>query len=249
MIHNNKEVLKYWNNKNVESMYDKFLVDAEIKLIKSNIPRCSKILDAGCGEGEGTLEYARIEGCTVEAVDFSETRLRKAKLILKDYKNVSLRKIDFLADYNLDSDFDIIISKRFLINLMEWKLQKKVIVDLVNHLKPGGMFLMLEGYKEGVDELNKFRNKFNLPDIPVKWHNLFLQDAKINEIISEKCLKLVNEFGLGDYFLLTRGIRPYFDKKLDWDVEFNKFAKDVGLQNVLGFNTRFSRLKLWVLSK
>ena len=30
MIHNNKEVLEYWDKKNIESMYDKFLINLEI---------------------------------------------------------------------------------------------------------------------------------------------------------------------------------------------------------------------------
>jgi len=249
MVHNNREVLNYWNKKEVESMYDKFLVGAEISLIKSKIPAGSKILDAGCGEGEGTLAYSKIKGCVVEAVDFSETRLGKAKDTLKGRKNVKLKKVDFLSGYDLGSDFDVIVSQRFIINLMEWKLQKKVIIDLMSHLKPGGIFLMLEGYKEGVDELNKFRGIFKLPYIPVKWHNLFLEDKKMRRLILEKRFKLIDELGLGEYFLLTRGIRPYFDKKLNWDVEFNNLAKSALLKDMLRLNTRFSRLKLWVLSK
>lgn len=249
MISNNKKILDYWNKKEVESMYDKHLINAEIKLIKSNIPKSSKILDAGCGEGEGTYEYSNIEGCLIEAVDFSEMRLKKAKKKLKKHHNVTFKKIDFLSSYSLDKDFDIIISQRFIINLIEWELQKKVIIDLMNHLKPGGLFLMLEGYKEGVDDLNRFRNLFNLPDIPIKWHNLFLEDDKILNLLSEEGFKLISEYGLGEYFLLTRGIRPYFDTELDWNVDFNKIASNINLKDMLNFNSRFSRLKLWVLSK
>ena len=53
-IHNEKGVLEYWNRDDVESMYDKNLLKLEIQLIKQRLTKNSKILDAGCGEGEGS---------------------------------------------------------------------------------------------------------------------------------------------------------------------------------------------------
>jgi ubiquinone/menaquinone biosynthesis C-methylase UbiE len=249
MVHNSKEVLEYWNQDNVESMYDKHLINAEIALIKSKIEEGSKILDAGCGEGEGTVEYSTVKGVSIQAVDFSDTRLKKASERLNNATNVSFKKVDFLGTYNLDTDFDLVISQRFLINLMEWDLQKKVISDLMSRLKPGGKFLMLEGYEDGVNELNDLRQLFGLPAIPVKWHNLFLKDDLIKNLIDEKQYRLTGEFGLGVYFLLTRGIRPYFDKTLEWDVPFNKIAAGSELSKLININTKLSRLKLWIISK
>jgi len=140
MVHNNKEVLEYWNKPEVESMYDKYLINAEIDLICSKITEGSKILDAGCGEGEGALVYSQIKNTIVHAADFSETRLLKAKERLSHLSNIKLFQIDFLSDYKIDDDYDFIVSQRFLINLMEWELQKKVILDLTKHLKKGGKF-------------------------------------------------------------------------------------------------------------
>jgi ubiquinone/menaquinone biosynthesis C-methylase UbiE len=249
MIHNNDEVLSYWQQENVESMYDKYLLNAEIDLIKTNILPNSKILDAGCGEGEGTLHYSKIPGVTIHATDFSDTRLKKAKENLKGVSNVILKKIDFLGEYELDDDYDIIITQRFLINLMEFDLQKKVIINLMNRLKENGQFLMLEGSKDGVDELNAFRKIFSLDPIPIKWHNLFFKNSELENFLNLEGFKIIDEIGLGDYFLLTRGIRPVFDKKLDWNVNYNRIASTVDLKEVLKLNTRFSRLMLWVITK
>lgn len=249
MVHNNKEVLEYWNKSEVESMYDKNLINAEIALICSKITQGSKILDAGCGEGEGTFEYAHITDCTVHGVDFSETRLIKAKERLTQLPNVTLQQVDFLSNYVLDTDFDYIIAQRFLINLMEWDLQKKVILDLVSHLKPGGKFLMFEGSQDGVDELNAFRSLYNLPAIDVKWHNLFFKNELMNQLLQENNLKLVETDGLGEYFLLTRGIRPSLDSNLDWDTQFNQVSASSEVKNALRLKDKFSRLKLWVIEK
>jgi ubiquinone/menaquinone biosynthesis C-methylase UbiE len=249
MIHNQDEVLAYWNNQEVESMYDKHLLNAEIKLIQSRIPEGAKILDAGCGEGEGTLTYSSIPNTLIHAVDFSATRLEKARERLIDRKNVTLEQVDFLDVYNLDRDFDIVVSQRFLINLMEWLLQQKVLLDLMSKLKKGGRLLMLEGSRQGVDSLNEFRAAWCLDPIPVKWHNLFFDDYVLIDFMTEHGYELVDEAGLGTYFLLTRGVRPALDTTLNWDCEFNRLAASESTSRLLDLGARFSRLKLWVFQK
>src|SRR5215469_1487659 len=87
-------VLQHWNDQHVESMYDKHLLNAEIELIRERITPHSKILDAGCGEGEGSLAYSSVPGSKVHAVDFSETRLALAKQRLAGRENVLLRRLD-----------------------------------------------------------------------------------------------------------------------------------------------------------
>lgn len=243
------KIVKYWDKNDVESMYDKNLLNAEIDLIKKHIPIKAKILDAGCGEGEGTFVYSSIKGVLVHAVDFSETRLRKASSILKERKNVTLKKVDFLGEYSLDNDYDIIISQRFLINIMKWDLQKKVLLDLMELLKKGGKLLILEGSIKGMDSLNEFRAIYGLEPIPIKWHNLFLDDDQLIEFMSQNGYKLLKEEGMGIFFLLTRGVRPIIDKVLNWDHEFNRISASPQVNGLLGLGSRFSRLKLWVFQK
>ncbi len=249
MAHNNKQVLEYWDKDSVESMYDKFLLNAEIDLIKKFISPNTKLLDAGCGEGEATLVYSDLPGVMIHAVDFSETRLKKALERLKSCGNVMLKKVDFLDHYVLDNDYDVIVSQRFLINLREWDTQKKVILDLMAMLKPGGRFLMLEGSKQGTASLNEFRVAWGLEPIPVKWHNLFFDDEVLLNFMQKEGYCLIEQIGLGTYFLLTRGIRPVLDRDLNWNCEFNRLAAMNKMENLLGLGTKFSRLKLWVFQK
>jgi len=242
-------LLEFWNREDIESMYDKHLLNAEIELVKQRIFPNTKLLEAGCGEGECTLVYSGIAGVLIHAADFSETRLRKAAERLRGRGNVVLKKIDFLAEYRLDEDYDIIVSQRFLINLMEWRLQCKVLLELGARLKRGGRFILLEGSKQGVESLNEFRTAWGLAPIPVKWHNLFFADHELVEFMQQAGFRLSEHCGLGTYFLLTRGIRPIFDKEVNWDCEFNRLAAAGKMEQLLGFDTRFSRLKLWVFQK
>jgi SAM-dependent methyltransferase len=249
MIHNQQEVLEYWNNSEVESMYDKHLLHAEIELLRRQIPEGAKILDAGCGEGEGTLAYSSVPGTLTHAVDFSETRLQKARERLRGRPNVIFKQVDFLGSYELDSDYDIVVSQRFLINLMEWSLQQKVILDLTSMLKPNGRLLMLEGSRQGVDSLNEFRAALGLKPIEIKWHNLFFDDQILVDFMRQNGYELTGEGGLGAYFLLTRGIKPTLTETLNWDCEFNRLAAASRTEELLRLGSRFSRLKLWIFQK
>lgn len=243
------QVLSHWENDKVESMYDKHLLQAEIQLIRKKIPEGSKILDAGCGEGEGTLAYATIPGVKIHAVDFSETRLQKARERLRDHKNVEFKKIDFVGEYKLDDDYDVIICQRFLINITDWKIQKEILLDLMKLLREGGKLIMLEGYLQGVNALNQIRSQWGLPGIPIQWHNLFFDDEKLLPFMKQHGFTLVEEDGLGTYFLLTRGIRPTLQTDLNWKSKFNQVAATDAVANLLGFKDQFSRLKLWLFQK
>lgn len=249
IVHHQEQILEYWNNDDVESMYDKNLLQAEIELIAPRIPPGAKILDAGCGEGEGTLAYSSIPGTVVHAADFSDTRLRKAAGRLQGRKNVFLKHVDFLGTHDLDADYDVVLSQRFLINLMEWTLQQKVLLDLMSMLKPGGKLLLLEGSQQGVDSLNAFRTAWRLEPIPVKWHNLFFDDRVLRDFMQRHGYPLIEQDGLGAYFLLTRGVRPALDDTLDWDCEFNRLASAKRTAQLLAFALEFSRLKLWVFQR
>lgn len=245
----NDGVLQHWEKDEVESMYDKHCLNAEIELIKQHIPENAKILDAGCGEGEGTFVYSAINGTVVHGADFSEKRLEKASKLLKERNNVTLKKVDFLGEYSLDNDYDIVVTQRFLINLMEFDLQKKVLLDLMGMLKKNGKLLILEGSKTGVDSLNDFRAIFGLEPINVRWHNLFFDDEQLVEFMDQNGFKLLKEDGLGAYFMLTRGIRPIFDKDLNWDSDFNRFSADPKTGELLGLGSKLSRLKFWMFQK
>jgi len=230
-------------------MYDKHLLRAEIELLRKHIPEGSKILDAGCGEAEGTLVYSFIPRTILHAVDFSETRLQKARERLAGRENVTCKQVDFLGNYELDHDYDVVVSQRFLINLMEWEKQQQVLLDLISLLKPRGQLLLLEGSQQGVDSLNQFRAALGLEPVPVKWHNLFFDDRALVDFMSSHRYRLVNEDGLGTYFLLTRGIRPVFEQSLNWDSDFNRMAAAERTNELLRLGTKFSRLKLWIFQK
>jgi len=247
---NSDEILKYWNDSCVESMYDKRLLMLEVEAIRGELSPNAEVLDVGCGEGEGTYVYAKIPDISIKAVDFSDTRLAKAKERLSGQHNVQFSKLDITKDLvNHQGAYDYIITQRCLINITDWEMQKEVLTNLSSKLKAGGRLLLLEGCQEGVDELNAIRASFDLEPITVKWHNLFFNEEKLLQFAKDSGLALVKKKGFGAYFLLTRGIKPYFDSNNEWDCQFNTLSAGNDVAQLLGPDTRFSRLVFWVFEK
>ena len=108
-----------------------------------------------------------------------------------------------------------------------------MIAKLLSCLKPKGKLILCEGSQQGARKLDDFRAKFKLAPISVRWHNVFLDDQKLTRL----GFKLIG--GFGGYFLLTRGVRPYFDQDLNWNCRFNRLAAKINLPH------DFSRLKIW----
>lgn len=246
--------LDYWNREDVDSHYDKNIVQQEVRLIKQYLYPFLKVLEVGCGEGEKTMEYSMINNIDIHSIDFSDTRLRRAAKRVGRKSNVRFKRVnmidkDQINSMILDNCYDVVISERFLINILDWNKQIEVISSLKNKLVNDGLLLMIEGSEDGVKELNAFRKLFGLQEIPIRSHNLFLRDKEFAIMMTKSGWKLESIQGLGEYHLLTRGLRPVFDKELNWDSDFNKVAASRGMKEILKLGEKFSRLKFWVWRK
>ena len=240
----------YWDREDVESMYDKLLLAAEIALISARIPEGSRVLDAGCGEGEGTLAYAAIPGVVIDALDFSRTRTRKAAERLVVSKNVRIFCRDLRDPSAIQHDYDVIVSQRCLINLLNPDEQDAVLDRFLTHLSQGGRLILLEGSQTGAAELDAVRAGFGLPPIPIPWHNRFLDDLALWKHMDAQGASLLECTGLGEYYVLTRGIRPALEAgPWAWDCPFNQMAASRPLAGTLKLGARGSRTRLWVFQK
>lgn len=209
-------------------MPDKYAVELEVRAIKKQLGP-GTLLDVGCGEGENTVKFTQIKGIAVTGIDYAINRINLAR---KTCPKATFIHAD-ITKKQLKEKYDYIVSQRFLINLPNWKSQKSVIKKLIGHLKPEGKLILCEGSLQGVKKLNQFRAKFKLEPIPIRWHNTFIDDNNLQTMV----FKLID--GFGGFYLLTRGVRPFFDSFLNWDSRFNRLAKNVSL------SSDYSRIKVW----
>ena len=98
------------------------------------------------------------------------------------------------------------LTERCVINLTSAELQIKAIDNIHAALVQGGIYLMLECTKQGLDRINLCRAQIGLPLIAMPWHNLYLdEDAILPAIASGFELKEVNHFA-STYYLISRTI-------------------------------------------
>ena len=148
--------------------------EIELDLISSvaNVPR---ILDLGCGNGYTALSLAsQFDLKRIVGVDFSETMIDGARVLLKEDFSDSIRVepefvcanvFDFIAQVK-PGEFDLIVTERLVVNLPNAASQARLINESLDRLGIGGRLLMVEGSAQGFAVLNQIRAKCGLPVIP-----------------------------------------------------------------------------------
>jgi SAM-dependent methyltransferase len=115
-------------------------------------------------------------------------------------------------------------------------------------VKPGGTLLVSEATVQGWRKLNKFRQEWGLPDIPMPPFNRYIdEDQLVEELPSDlRLLRIVNF--ASSYYVGTRVLKPLLSKALggavnpaDPEMEWNRWfsllppAGDYGTQKLFIF--------------
>src|SRR4030095_5188871 len=234
-LKNNIKIKNFWekraleNAKKIKSDMGNTLDDVnlrklEIKAIMKYISNNQKVLDVGCGNGYSTINFASSKKISIDGVDYSKQMILNARKLLSYKRNKIKGKINFfqrdiLNDNLGEEKYDVIITERCLINLGTWDKQKQALMNLHRYLKNGGRLLMLEGFKDNLEQINKIRLKYKLKPINIVWHNLFFEKMKFETFV-KKYFKIehIDNFG-STYMLLTRtlfhALKNNFDKDID----------------------------------
>ena len=124
------------------------------KLIQSNVPTGSSLLDLGCGTGKHDFEFAQL-GYKVTGVDLSDQMIAVAASKLSvDYKT-NADSLDFVSgdirSIRLNKKFDAVVS---LFHVMCYQTSnadlKQAFKTAANHLSTGGIFVFDFWYGPGV---------------------------------------------------------------------------------------------------
>lgn len=214
-----ENIKRYWEKKARTHKFnprattnDFWLRKVEIKAIKKKLEKIKNkknILDIGCGDGFGTILLANhFPKSYFLGGDYSQEMIKNAHLLAKKMKVKLGKRIDFkildVTNLNLKRGFDVVISDRCLINLPNRILQKKAIKQIYNSLRKGGYYIMVENFIEGHNAMNKLRKKIGLKKIPLRWHNLFLDEKFLTFFVS-KYFKIMSKENISSlYYLITR---------------------------------------------
>jgi len=150
------------------------------------VPEGGSVLDVGCGDGYTTLAVAQsLPRLRFLGVDYSANMIENARRHLTTLSNEVQGRLAFKVGdaTNLEAacgeeQFDVVTTDRCLINLTSFDSQAQAIAQIAAHTKPGGYYIAIENFVEGQENLNAMRRSVGLPDIPIRWHNLFFTETQ-----------------------------------------------------------------------
>jgi ubiquinone/menaquinone biosynthesis C-methylase UbiE len=211
------------------------LRDLEISLASEYIRDRDVVLDAGCGLGVALRRHCQTRVIECYGLDYSENMVQAARSITKEKAPGFAIQFDCGSVAALpysDSKFDVVTTHRCLMALLDWELQKKAIMEIHRVLKPGGVYVMMEGTIDGLDRLNFFRRKFDLPEIDADGRDrLFTRKFVEADLLSfcKPSFELVRTQRFGMYYFITRILQPLLvaPESPRYDHPINEVAKTI----------------------
>lgn len=170
-----------------------------------------KILELGSGSGFlASILCSKIlkkSNYHYQGVDFSQQGINKANR--RKIKNCSFIQSDFLEFFvNNNEKFDIIITQRSIMAIMNNKDKKKLLNLIKNHMTKNSIGIFSEVTTQAFKKLQSLRKKLKLPPLAKIWHSHHLDEKFIPEIFSNS--KIIDYSST--YWLITRVIYPYFEE-------------------------------------
>ena len=209
------------------------LRDLEIAYALEFIRDGDAVLDVGCGPGVSLRAYAAARRIDAHGIDYAENmvrfaaeRTRTATPELKiDFRHASVVELPYA-----DGTCDVVTSSRCLMALLDWDLQQKALVEIRRVLKPGGMLVLMEGTFDGLERLNFYRRKFNLPEIEAGGRDRLFTLKFHEKQLLDFCApyyELVRTQRFGMYYFLTRIVQPLLvaPDQPRYDHKLNEVAK------------------------
>jgi ubiquinone/menaquinone biosynthesis C-methylase UbiE len=187
MVRDDRLVLEHYRREALEhdlspssTMLDQTTRELEVETVLSCIDHLHRagdadtLLEVGCGNGY-LLEILRerFPGMRLCGVDYSPDMVSLASS--RQLKECEVRREDVRSLSFLSASFDIVVSERCIINLLDESDQHQALRELHRVLKPGGHLVLIEAFTDGADNLNRARAELGLPENAIPPFNLWLE--------------------------------------------------------------------------
>ena len=169
---------------------DPYLQQAVEDAIVPLLPRDARVLDIGCGDGLSTLRFAPLVK-SVLGVDYIEGFVAAAR---ESARRAGVSNVSFMRGDVLDLAparaaaglVDVAVSIRCLINLNSWERQRQALDEIAACIRPGGLYLLSEGWSEGMDGLNQLRERAAMEPIRTVDYNLLMRRSDFEAHVADK---------------------------------------------------------------
>lgn len=249
-----KSVLDFWNDRaklsEMAGTNDITAKRLEMKTLAKYFSDGLLVAEFGCGNGLSAFELVKQFNIEIHAYDFSSEMIKQAKVLAKELgitKNIVFDVADITNPPEIKEKFDLIFTERMIINLPDWEAQLKAIKTMSNYLKIGGRLLLMENSQTGLDELNSYRAEVGLETINAPWHNLYLDDNKVNTASVPNCELVEVVPYSATYYFISRVVNAWQakqeGKEPSYDAPINSIA-----ENLPAIGTQ-AQGKIWIWQK
>jgi len=141
-----------------------------------------RILDLGCGNGHTLSHLSRkFPGHAYLGGEFTDELLDIARSQPSEHcEFVACDARDMGFD---DNSLDAVFTQRCLINILDEEDQLRSIREIARVLKPGGHYLMIECFNDGLENNNKARTECGLEALAPAHHNRYFDMDVLLEAI------------------------------------------------------------------
>lgn len=190
---------------NQQDMNQAYLEVQAILNAFSRLLEKTQVLEIGCANGYLTRKLAQFDGVdAVLGVDFILEFIKQAQV--NAHPKTTFQVGDVRQLRLPSNSFDVVVSKRCLINLILWSQQKQALLEIHRVLKPAGTLIMLEASRQGYKALNRARREAGLAPVLVSEHNLPIDLEHLKQL--DYKFRVVGGSILNTYYFITRILHP-----------------------------------------
>lgn len=207
------------------TMPDEIVIESEVAAILRFADKAAResgihrVLEVGCGNGHLAAEIDKAFGARFQyrGIDLTPEMiaLARSRSLPCDFREGSILALDLE-----DGSIDLVISERVVINILDPEAQVAAIRELARVTRRGALLVLIEGFKEGLANLNRARADFLLDPIPEpsvnnwfteeRWARML--DAGFSELSDAELDGLAPTNFLSSHYFMTRfvhdAIRP-----------------------------------------
>ncbi len=163
------------------TMPDEIVRGKEIEAIRGYLrvfsagQRSIKALEIGCGNGHLlSLLHQEFPTISFSGIDYTARMVELAQS--RRLPNVRIAQGDVAALAFATAEFDVVISERVIINLLDSADQDRAFGEVARVLKPGGYCICIEGFATPLGNVNAARAELGLAEIKQPYHNRWFSD-------------------------------------------------------------------------
>jgi SAM-dependent methyltransferase len=188
------------------NIHDTVQRDLELDFVLANLPAAGRVVEVGCGNGYVTRQLRERTGF-VDAFDFAENMVERARALCGETNNRFFHGSVIAPATCAANAYDAAVCVRVLINLRDLREQAAAIDNIAGWLKPKGKLILIEGFHDGFETLNRLRSDCDMPDIVPASINYYSRLAELWPTI-ERWFDVAGEFHTGTFDFLTRILYP-----------------------------------------